>query len=737
LNKIIIAEKPSVALRIALALSTSPKRNMVNGMSYFEVGYQGDMIYIVPAAGHLFTIRQKEAKSGFPVFDIEWVPSYIASKPAYFTKKYLDAAVMVGAKCQVFINACDYDIEGTVIGTNIIKHILKAGSAGSLVGRAKRMRFSTTTTQDLLNAYESIGELDIDNFYAGESRHMLDWMWGINLSRALMYALATSGIKKIISIGRVQGPTLGILAEREKEIRNFKPAPYWKVFLTARDVEFGNKRGDIQSKAEADDAVAKSNTGAAVVADVVVAEAKLRPYPPFDLTSLQLEASRVFRIDPSRTLAIAQSLYEKAYISYPRTSSQKLPPALNHRHIIGELAKNERYKELATELIGGSRFRPAEGMKEDEAHPAIFPTGVRPAKLAPEEEKVYDLIVRRFLACFAEYATAENVHVEVHAGGEKYEAAGKTYKDRGWMRFYDPYSRTDEKELPKFTKGETLECKIYGKKLETKPPKRFTKASLISLLEKKDLGTKATRAEIIDTLFRRDYIKNSPIMTTEFGLSVFEALKSYCGAILDENLTKKLEEDMERIAHGQMTEEEVISEGKKIIVDIIGEFKANNSKIGDALRSGLDESEKADAVGICKECGGSLMIRHSKTGKNFVSCSNWPKCSIGYPLPGNAMIVKTGKVCEECHTPKVKIFRRGKRPFDMCLDPNCPTKAEWKSGASLAKTAGQTSAVAEAAKAAVTKPQSTSVGKETALKKEAGGRKRTVKKVGGHGKKEG
>jgi DNA topoisomerase-1 len=681
MNELIVAEKPSVALRIAQSLSESPKRAAINGVSYYELQHEGKTIYVVAAVGHLFTLKQKKTGYTYPVFDIEWTPSYSSNKSSYFTKKYLDVAEIIGMKCNSFINACDYDLEGTVIGTNIIKAILKTTSKEELrKGNVKRMKFSTTTNADLLTSYNNIENFDYDMYNAGESRHMLDWMWGINMSRALMHSLRLVGINRIISIGRVQGPTLAVLSEKEMSIKNFKSKPYWKVFLTYMGVRFENKRGDIFDESIAKSAVTKSKEGRIYIKSVDKRTEKIRPNPPFDLTTLQLEASRTLKLDPSKTLALAQSLYERSYISYPRTTSQKLPYALNLPKIINDISKNPKYAEDAKELISKSRFKPAEGAKEDEAHPSIFPTGIKPAQLSSEEESLYDLIVRRFLACFAEYATVEKSSIIIDANGELYWASGTICTDQGWMKIYGKYTRLDEKLLPAMKENDEVKAEnISAKKLDTLPPKRYTKATLIALLERKDLGTKATRSEIIDTLFKREYIKNSVIEVTGFGLSIYQALSKYCPDIINEDLTRRLEKDMDKISKKQLQEDAVIKEGEEIITKLINDFNKNEKEIANMLKEGLYESESANALGKCPKCGGNLVIKRSKLGKNFVACSNWPECTVTYPLPANAKIVPTKKVCEICHTPIVKVFRKGKRPFEMDLDPNCSTKSAWKS----------------------------------------------------------
>ncbi|MDE1860321.1 MAG: DNA topoisomerase I [Candidatus Micrarchaeota archaeon] len=676
MNKLIVAEKPSVALRIAMALG-KPRTNYFNGIRYYELQQGQDNVFIVAAAGHLFTIRAK-AEGSIPLFDIEWVASYKVNKESYYTKKYLDAIESIGKKCQFFINACDYDIEGTVIGTNIIGFVTTGDVNRPMSSHnVMRMRFSTTTNQDLIQSYEHLNEFDRGNFDAGETRHTLDWFWGINMSRALMRALTKKGVRKTLSIGRVQGPTLGILARRELEIKDFVPKPYWRVTILARNVAFDNSRGEIFDKALAQRIHEQARKGEATVKTVESREKTLYPFPPFDLTSLQLEANRVHRIDPTRTLAIAQVLYERSYISYPRTSSQKLPATLNLPRIISMLAKVDKYSALAEKLTSEKRFRPIEGAKEDEAHPAIYPTGEFPQRLNDEEEKVYDLVARRFLSCFADRAVLQESRVVLQVAEETYAAKGDTIKSPGWLDFYLHY-KPKTSEMPHFDQGERLsQLKSDIKELKTLPPKRYTKASLISLLESKDLGTKATRTEVIDTLFRREYIRNASIEVTGFGMSVYNALSKYCGQILDEDMTRRLEKDMDEIAKGMKQKEAVLKEGKGIITSIITEFTTNEPSIGDELMKGLAQSELQSSLGKCTCGNGNLLLRRSRMGKTFVGCSDWPRCNKTYSVPQNAKIVPTGKVCEICHTPRIKVFRRDKKVFEMDLDPACPTKAGW------------------------------------------------------------
>ncbi|MGC8537533.1 MAG: DNA topoisomerase I [Candidatus Micrarchaeia archaeon] len=705
MDRLIIAEKPSVALRIAASLSggNAKKISGHEGVGYYSIEGKEGRTFVVAAVGHLFTIRQASGLHGYPVLDVEWAPTYQVNKASDYTKKYLDTIMEIAPRCNSFVNACDFDVEGSVIGTNIINYINKKAIDD---GRALRMKFSTTTTADLLKSYAALQKIDINNFKAGEARHMLDWLWGINLSRALTASIYGKRIGRgnSLSIGRVQGPTLSILAKREYEIINFVKKPFWRVTATVNSIELLNTKGDIFEKDLAQKALSttKEKSHEGIVKKVEASEDTVYPYPPFDLTALQLEASRVLHLDPSKTLSIAQALYERSYISYPRTSSQKLPQTLGLPGIIKQIASQPKYKALAQKLIDKTMYKPREGAKTDEAHPAIFPTGEQPAKLTEEEEKLYDLIVRRFLSCFYDPAKVDRLKVVVSFGSEDYSARGSKVKYPGWLDAY-PFVDIKERQLVGFSEGsKAVATKVEMQDLETKPKNRYTKAGLIAELEKRDLGTKATRASIIDTLFKRNYITGTSIKVTQFGLSVYETLEKNCSMIVDEATTRKLEEDMELISRGKKDEKAVVDEGKEMLLQALKALDSNMASISESLRKAFSES--TEKLGKCPVDGGDLVIRRSRTGKLFVACSNYPKCTNTYSLPQNAKIEPTGKTCEYCHTPIIKVIRKGRRPFEMDLDPNCITKSSWSSN----KPASAASAGASAQAGANTQLQSKS-----------------------------
>ncbi|MCK4714631.1 MAG: DNA topoisomerase I, partial [Candidatus Aenigmarchaeota archaeon] len=339
-----------------------------------------------------------------------------------------------------------------------------------------------------------------------------------------------------------------------------------------RGASFINTRGKLKSKEEAKAALQNSSKEGAV-SGVKVRQFKQHPPAPFDLTSLQVEAYRWFKFAPALTLRLAQSLYENSFISYPRTASQKLPSKLNHPKLLSIVGRNERYGALVDRLVSADRTKPHEGKKDDPAHPAIHPiSGQQPAE--QREAKLFDLIVRRYLACFAEWAKRESGRIELQLGSEKYEAKGTRTIERNWMDYYGPYAKFEEIALPPLAEGENVKAeKLNMREKKTKPPSRYTEASIVQELESRNIGTKATRSAIIETLYKRGYVKGKSILVTPLGLAVFDSLSKNCPQILDEELTRNLEAEMEFIRTGELAEEKVLEHGKEILTGILGEFK--------------------------------------------------------------------------------------------------------------------------------------------------------------------
>jgi len=674
--KLIICEKPNAAEKVAAAIGKgNAVRKNAGGVGYWETERDGENVVVVSAVGHLYTLRQAEKGWSYPVFDVEWAPTSEVEKDAGYQKPYLDAITRLSEKADEYICACDFDTEGSLIGYNVLRFACKSE-------KGSRMKFSTLTQEDLENAYLERGPLDLENALAGEARHILDWYYGINLSRALMASLRSAGGHQVMSIGRVQGPALSLLARKENEIVAFVSKPYWELGCTGKGVRFEHTHGRFVKKEEA--ALALSNSGSpGTVQKIEKRQYSQPPAPPFDLTALQVEAHRALGFDPKDTLALAQTLYEGALISYPRTSSQKLPAKLNLKKIIEGLSRQGEYAPHAKKLLAANKTVPLEGKKDDPAHPAIHPTG-QAGSAGVREMKLYDLIARRFLSCFAEPATRESQKVTLASGKETYAAAGNRTVKQGWFEIYSPYVKLEEITLPEFSEGEHVPLTLFKiDEKKTQPPKRYTAASIISELEKRGLGTKATRAAIVDTLFRRGYVDGKSIAATPFGMAVYDLLSKSAPEILDDELTHGIEEDMEKIRDGE-NEKKAIEHGKAVLNKILAKFDGHEREIGLGLLAGLRSKDAGESgIGACPKCeGGTMRIIKMKTGAQFIGCGNYPACTNTYSLPRGVKITGAGGKCGFCGAPVIRGWAGGKKAFEICPNPACKQveKKEAESG---------------------------------------------------------
>jgi len=537
------------------------------------------------------------------------------------------------------------------------------------------MKFSTLTKNELVESYEHpLETLDWGQAYAGETRHKIDWLYGINLSRALMSAIKRTGSFRILSIGRVQGPTLKIIVDRDKEIEIFKSVPYWQVTALCQGVLFKHPK-DIFDKKELEHFKGIKEA----TAKTIKKEEEISPPVPFDLTTLQREAHARFKISPSNTLRTAQTLYLDGLISYPRTSSQKIPEQIEPKKILEKL--KERFPD---EVKVASRKIPIEGKKTDPAHPSIYPTGEFKS-LEDDYEKIYELIVKRFISAFSPDAKTANKKITLtptNTSDKKFTASGLTVLEKGWTKVYP--TKFEEKSLPDMD-GKVQIDKIEFLEKETQPPKRYTSASLVSLLEKRNLGTKSTRSMIVDTLFNRGYLDGKSIQSTPLGKKLIEALEKYSSIIIDESLTRNVEEKMEEILKSKDNfkekEEKIIQNVEKIITDISKDFKAHELEIGKELQKGTEQlrelQKESNTLMQCPVCKlGQLTIKYSKkTKRYFVACDRYPECTATYSLPPNSLIKKTEKINEE-GLPILMAIRKGKRPWEFPFDPNWKEKQD-------------------------------------------------------------
>ena len=683
---LIITEKPDAASRIASALDAEGKaeKTVENGVPYY-VAKRSEDIIVVPALGHLYTVASKKrGKRGYPVFNFHWVPRYLAERGAARIRTWLKVISKLAENAGKFIDACDYDVEGSIIGYSILKY-----ACGGKENTAQRMKYSTLTKEELEKSYtEPLSSLDFALIEAGLARHEVDWLYGINLSRALTTAAKNfSGKYATLSTGRVQGPTLNFLETRERSIKCFVPTPYWsikakvKISSAVSEAEYEKKVLETMAEAEAIVGSCKGKDGE--TEKIEMKEFQQTPPLPFDLGSLQNEAYRLFKYTPMRTSSIAQRLYLDALISYPRTSSQKLPPAIGYQAILKQLGRTREYAKLTAELLAKPELKPTEGKKKDPAHPAIFPTGNLPERtLYSTERNVWDLVVRRFMAVFGEPSILQSVKVTISINGNRFQLNGRRTLEEGWLRFYKPYVKSEDAVLPPIEEGQKVSVKkVVLEDKFTTPPSRYNPSSLLRRMEKEEIGTKATRAGIIQTLNNRKYIREERIVVTDLGFEVVDVLKKFCPTVVSLELTRKLEERMNEIQQGKETRENVLQGAIQILKPVTEKLKEKEQIIGARLSQAIQkarlEERLIDECPICQN-GKLVILRSKKTGKRFIGCTNYfeGKCRTSFPLPQKGSVKPLGYVCKSCGWPTVRIWIKGKRPWNLCFNPKCPLKEE-------------------------------------------------------------
>ena len=691
---LVICEKPHAAQRIAQALGTKSFKRSISseGVPFFyAISNNNNHFMIFPSIGHLYGLVDiTKNREIYPVFDLEWMPLLPNSRRLNRVEQIIKSISEVSKRATQFIHACDYDQEGEVIGYNILQYACKLKYDKSL-----RAKFSTLTDQEIRESFDNLLKPNRGLAEAGRSRHILDFIYGVNLSRALSqsFKVANNGKRyHNLSIGRVQGPTLAFVVDKEIDIRKHIPDPYWGIIAdfekNGHIIQAFYEKDKIHTLLEANSIINACNGKDGLVNQIKVQKMLLHPPTPFNLGDLQKEAYRVFKFSPTYTLSIAERLYLNAMISYPRTSSQKLPLSIDYKKIIARLSKvNSNYVSLTAALLSKDRLLPNEGIKTDPAHPAIYPTGEKPKRQLDRMHcKIYDLIVRRFLATFGDPAINQHTTASIDINGSYvFKSEGKSKIHEGWIHFYEPYFIFHEVELPKLNQGDILRnVAVISKEKFTQPPFRFNQASLLEKMEKEQIGTKATRAQIISTLFNRNYIVTSQkffgIEATDLGFAVIETMKKYVPNIVSTDFTRAMEKDLENIEICKSKSFLIIEYAVDNLIEWLTRFKEKDVDRGDKITDVADITlTKEITAGTCPLCQkGELRIIISRTSKKrFVGCSNYSAgCKATAPLPQKGSIKTTTKRCNVCNWPIINIVfsRQLRYPWKMCINMLCPSK---------------------------------------------------------------
>jgi len=675
---LIVTEKPDAALHVAEALSEneSMRKIVVDGVPFFEVQASERRILVCSALGHLYSVADTEerSQSEYPVWNFTWKAKHLVQRGQERQKKWIQAIMKVSGEADRFIDACDYDLEGSLIGYMVLKYACRGADAN-----AQRMKFSTLTETELRDAYaNALPQLNFPLVHAGMCRHEVDWLFGINLSRALTQsALKVSGQYATLSTGRVQGPTLRFLVDRQKEIETFVPTPYWslkvKLRIEGRTLVADYEHERLERKGDAEEVVQTCAGKSGLVETLDSTKHELNPPTPFDLSSLQGEAFRHFGMSPRISLGIAERLYLDQLISYPRTSSQKLPPSIGYEKIMRSLAKLPSYTTDTANLLGMERLVPNQGKKDDPAHPAIYPTGVLPKRqLENRERKLFDLVVRRFLASFGRTAVKQTSKATIRVERHRFVLRGSTFIERGWTTIYAPYATPQDVILPPLRVGQSaLVQEIKSEDKFTQPPPHYNPSSLLRKMEDAEIGTKATRADIIETLYKRGYATGQQINSTPLASRIIEILNKHCPKVVDVSFTRELESKMDEIERGSETREHVLLQTAEYLKPIIKTLKTHEREIGQELTSILSEMrEKSTTLATpCPRCGSRLRIaKNPHTRKRFIGCSGrWRNnCCYSLPLPQLGTLRMLERSCPDCGFQLIEVKLKGRRPLVSC-----------------------------------------------------------------------
>ena len=654
--KVCIAEKPSVAREIANILGAKTKRDGF---------YEGNGYAVTYTFGHLCTLLEpKDYKPHWKSWDLNNLPML----PERFDtkvngdagiKKQFNIVKSLFEKAEVVINCGDAGQEGELIQRWVINQC-------NYKGEVKRLWISSLTEEAIKEGFQNLeSSKKYDNlYYAGYSRAIGDWLLGLNATR--LYTVKFGGYKQVLSIGRVQTPTLAMLVNRYKEIRDFKPKPYWELQTTYRDTLFNYEDGRFLKKEDGQilaDKVAQSEFEI-----VSVTKKKGKEYAPklFDLTGLQVYCNNKFGFSADDTLKIVQKLYEMKVVTYPRVDTTFLPNDL-YPKVHGILSKLTNYSELTQPLLG-KKIKKTKRVFDDKKvtdHHAIIPTGIQ-GNLQYNQQQVYDIITKRFIAVFYPDSDVSNTSVMGKAAEVPFKTTGKEIINKGWRVVFETEESKIKKELnqqltlPSFIKGEKGSHEPSFLEKETKPPRNFTEASLLrametagkqvdddemrELMKENGIGRPSTRASIIETLFRRKYIerKKKLVIPTQTGIDLINIIDNEL--LKSAELTGRWEKRLKEIERGEFNAGTFINNMKKMVDELVYEVRSNSSKkrissntsvissaVENSTRSKTKKSTKSKTVAgkTCPKCKTGKLLK----GSSAYGCSEYKNnCSFKIPF---------------------------------------------------------------------------------------------------------
>lgn len=677
-----IAEKPSVAREIARILGATASRD-----GYIEGnGYQVTWTY-----GHLCTLKEPhdytEAWKPWSLSRLPMIPQRFGIKliPQEHIEKQFAVVQKLMQNADSIVNCGDAGQEGELIQRWVMQ---KAGAKCPV----KRLWISSMTDEAIAEGFQQLKDQhDYQSLYlAGVSRAIGDWLLGMNATR--LYTLKYGQNRQVLSIGRVQTPTLALIVNRQKEIEQFKPEPYWILSTTYRDTVFSSTKGKFTKKEEGEKFLETISGKPFTVTDVQKKNGTEQPPQLYDLTSLQVDCNKKYSMSAEQTLNIIQGLYEKKLTTYPRVDTQYLSDDIYPKCPQTLQGLMEKYSQLLAPL-GGKVLRKSKRVFDSSKvtdHHAIIPTGVPARNLTDMERNVYDLIARRFIAVFYPDCKFATTTVMGKVENIDFKVSGKTILDEGWRVVYqkatgnqdktesnesqDNPDNAEERTLPNFVKGESGDHVPSLTEKWTTPPKFYTEATLLRAMEtagkfvedeelraalkENGIGRPSSRAGIIETLFKRHYIKRERknLIATPTGIELIDTIKEEL--LKSCELTGIWEKKLRDIEAKKYDPGQFIEELKEQIRQIVQEVMADNSNRRVTVLSDADlkkkmapkvaqapkpkpapkpaatapaatENNQDSIVGtVCPLCGQGHLIK----GKTAYGCSRW-KEGCNYRVP--------------------------------------------------------------------------------------------------------
>ncbi len=748
--RLIVTEKNNSAQKIAEILSggsaTESKSFTVPVFRWSD----GDGEHaVLGTGGHAVERAFPEGKE-YKQWKLDLIPGLIdaplITRPTDGKKNVVKAVQKEAKAADSLIIATDFDREGELIGLEALQSCLEVNP--DLEATVLRARYSALTREEIEGAFSELAELSYPLANAAAARQDIDLIWGAAFTRAVSLVSKAYGAN-YLSVGRVQSPTLGLIVERELERRAHVAKPFWELFAkfehpTGAGFETHHATDKFWDKAEADAALSGTSSPG-TVKSVTSRKNTSRPPTPYNTNSFQVDASSRLGITPKQAMNYAQDLYDDGFISYPRTDNTIYPDSLPLEKTIASLVKIKDFAAAAPLL--DAPLKPTQGKKFDAAHPPIYPThALYPSALDGPKARVYELIVRRFLATFSSPMITESTRADIEAGSETYFVRGKVVLDPGYAGIYT-YARSADEEIPALEEGQqlALDGKPWLVDKETQPPARLSEAKLVQLMDEQGLGTKATRPDIIQKLYSRKYVRNHPPEPTATGMAMYEAFKEYVPEMATSEMTASLEGEMDQIANSEMEKESVVEDSRKLVHQTFKELLEGEEALSKMIWAGMDQDRILGPCIVCQEAGRTKedgspnmlrIIRAKKSGKSFVGCSGWEadnadSCDQTFPMPQPNFyeVTPLEQNCSICHrTPRVSVKTRGRagRPWKLCFNDDCPTMVEMRAKREERKAA---QAAAKAAKEADEKAGKKAKPKKAASKSKSGKSKKSRAKT--------